>query len=234
MKTYGDFFTGFGGATIGAKAAGLDVLFGVEYDADIAAVYRRNLGHIHVADVVGMDMSTLPYVDIFHASPPCTRASIASKGGEASIEMLVAEATCRYIESHLPTVVTLENVYQYRNFDSWRHIAGRLLSLGYTYEFWHVNVADYGVPQTRRRMIVVARRDGGTIGLPEKTHSKGGATLSKWVSWYDAIEDILDTLPDSKFAEWQLKRLPVDFFTSPTSVLVEGRNPTGGTKVNRS
>lgn len=249
MKTYGDFFTGFGGMTIGAKEAGLDVLFGVEWDEDLAAVYRQNLGdHIMVADVTKLDMATLPYVDIFHASPPCTNASVAKANGEESpFDMAMANAVCRYIAHHKPAVFTMENVYQYRNFESWHEIAKTLLANGYTYNYWHVNMANYGVPQTRRRMIVVARRDGISPSLPEHTHAEAPqaglfGTKKRWVSWYDAIEDLIPTLPESEFAPWQLERLPDEhkneFIMEPTTMrnggmIADRSNPIYTIKASR-
>ena len=221
MTTYGDFFSGFGGMTIGARAAGFDVLFGVEYDPNLAAVYRANLGdHVIVADVTTINMADLPRVDVFHASPPCTNASVANaNGGESPQDLAMAQAVCRYIVAKQPGIVTLENVYQYRNFESWREIARTLLAEGYTYNYWHVNMANYGVPQTRKRMIVVARRDKKTPQLPERTHAENPTpglfgTKARWVSWYEAVEDLIPTLPDSQFAPWQLERLPKEIIES--------------------
>lgn len=221
MKTYGDFFTGFGGMTIGAKGAGLDVLFGVEYEEKLAAVYRQNLGnHIIVQDVTKLDMTTLPSVDVFHASPPCTNASVANaKGGESPQDIAMSQAVIDYLTLHKPEIFTLENVMGYRHFESWHMIARALLSLGYTYAWQHINMADYGVPQTRRRFIVIARRDGVQPQFPPATHAKEerrdlfGYT-PHWVSWYEAIEDLIPTLPDSQFADWQLARLPEELLES--------------------
>jgi site-specific DNA-cytosine methylase len=73
-------------------------------------------------------------------------------------------------------------------------------------------MADYGVPQTRKRMIVQATL-GNRLGMLPPTHTETpqaglfGAGLPRWVSWYEAIEDLLDTLPESEFAPWQLKNL---------------------------
>ena len=207
--------------TIGARAAGFDVLFGVEYDPDLAAVYRANLGdHVIVADVATLNMADLPRVDVFHASPPCTNASVANaNGGESPQDLAMAQAVCRYIVAKQPDIVTLENVYQYRNFESWHEIARTLLVEGYTYNYWHVNMANYGVPQTRKRMIVVARRDNKTPQLPEQTHAENPTpglfgTKARWVSWYEAVEDLIPTLPDSQFAPWQLERLPEEILES--------------------
>ena len=207
--------------TIGARAAGFDVLFGVEYDPALAAVYRANLGdHVIVADVTTLNMADLPRVDVFHASPPCTNASMANaNGGESPQDLAMAQAVCRYIVAKQPDIVTLENVYQYRNFESWHEIARTLLSEGYTYNYWHVNMANYGVPQTRKRMIIIARRDNKTPQLPEQTHAENPTsglfgTKARWVSWYEAVEDLIPTLPDSQFAPWQLERLPEEILKS--------------------
>ncbi|MCO5189136.1 MAG: DNA cytosine methyltransferase [Anaerolineae bacterium] len=194
--TFGSYFSGFGGVDIGAKQAGLQLVFAVEYDPTLAAVYRQNLGdHVMIADVCKLDVSALPYVDVFHASPPCTNASVANaKAGESPLDIAMAQAVCRYIVAKRPAIFTLENVYMYRKFESWRIIARALLDNGYSYGYWHVNMADYGVPQTRKRMIVIARRDGKTPMLPEATHAEEPqagffGTRKRWVSWYEAIED---------------------------------------------
>ncbi len=220
MTTIGTYFSGFGGVDIGAMAAGVTPIFAVEWDADLAAVYRQNVGdHVIVADVTKLDVGTLPEVDIFHASPPCTNASVANaNAGESPFDMEMATAVCRYIVAKRPSIFTLENVYMYRTFESWRLIARTLLDCGYTYNYWHCNFADYGVPQTRKRMIVIARRDGKTPMLPEATHAENPqsglfGTKKRWVSWYEAVEDLIPTLPDSQFAPWQLKRLPEEYKT---------------------
>jgi len=215
MTTYGDWFSGFGGMTIGAKAAGLDVVFGGEYRQDVADVYEQNLGdHVKVCDLTTVDVATFPYVDVFHASPPCPNFCCAKIGGVETVnDKLLSEAIANYIKLRLPKVFTLENVYGYRKSKSWLHIARTLQNRNYSFNYWHVNMANYGVPQTRQRMIVIARRDGKTPMLPETTHAKTPrlglfGTKTRWIGWYEAIEDLIPTLPDSQFAPWQLAKLP--------------------------
>lgn len=195
LKTYGDWFTGFGGMTLGAIDAGLNVIFGAEYDPKIAEVYRLNIGdHIGVCNLLEVDVSEFPRVDVFHASPPCPNFSNAKTNGkETDNDIALSAKVAEYIAYHLPDVFTLENVYKYRQSQSWQVIAKTLHNNSYLFNYWHVNMADYGVPQTRKRMIVIARRDGVMPQLPPATHAKepevgmfGG--LDKWVSWYEAIE----------------------------------------------
>ena len=197
---FATMFSGFGGADVGLMAAGMNPLWGVEYDASIADVYRHNIGnHIIVADVRTVDYSALPAVTWLHASPSCVRASVANVDATESAEDIeAAQAVVRALLAQKPMVFTLENVWAYRNFAAFRIILDTIGSMGYFYDFEHVNAADLGVPQTRRRLILRASR-GLLPPMPAPV---------PWVGWYEAIADLLPTLPDSKLAPWQLARLP--------------------------
>lgn len=201
--TIGTMFSGGGGVDIGAMAAGLQPLWGIEYDDAIAAVARRNLGdHVITADILTVDPATLPRVDVLHASPPCPNFSVAKFGGEEGPnDIALASKVVEFIEDLLPGVFTLENVIAYCNSKSWAMIEDALYGAGYWVHWDHVNAADYGVPQTRKRMIVRAVRGGWVPYPPEPV---------PWVGWYEAIEDLIPTLPDSQFAPWQLERLPAE------------------------
>lgn len=200
-KTYGSLFSGGGLADIGAKAAGYTLVFANEIDPKIAEVYRRNLGdHVRVGNVLDQDFRTYPTVDLFHASPVCTNASLAnSNRGEKELDIATALKTCEYIRIHLPKAVTIENVMQYRDFEAYRLIIACLDECGYWHNADILNSANFGVPQTRRRLVVRAVRGGWVPAL---------SAPAKWIGWYEAIEDLIDTLPETKFPEWQAERLP--------------------------
>jgi len=196
----GTYFSGGGGVDWGLRNAGLEPVWAVEYDADIAAVYERNFGHSPIiADVRTVDPAELPPVDWFHASPVCTRASVANTDGEESEDDIqTAAAVSRALTALEPAFFTLENVVQYRKFKAFGNICKTLDKLGYFWTADNVNSADFGVPQTRRRLIVRASRGLlPPLPLPER-----------WIGWYEAIEDLIPTLPESKLAPWQLARLP--------------------------
>lgn len=218
-RTYGSLFTGFGGACLGARAAGLQLAWGNELDPAIAEVGNHNLGgHIRVSNVLEENPHDYERVDVLHMSPPCTRASVANGSAEVNedglkespLDIALANKCIEFIETLQPECVTLENVWGYRVFQSWKGgrkcegVQSALYRLGYWVSVEHVNSADFGVAQTRRRMIVRAVRGAWVPYLPAPV---------PWIGWFSAIEDILHTLPDSQFAPWQLARLPEELRT---------------------
>lgn len=212
------WFSGGGLADIGAQAAGFELVAACEYDPRIAESYRRNLGdHIRVANVLTQEPRDYPDCDLFHASPVCTNASIANADGEESeLDVLTAEATANFIRVKRPRFFTLENVAGYRKFEAFRRITKALDELGYFYDVSNLQSADFGVPQTRGgnsgRMFIRAVLGGLVPHLPQPV---------KWVGWYEAVEDIIHTFPETEFAPWQLARLPEDI---QTFIFNENRN----------
>ena len=202
MSTIATLFSGGEGVGIGARAAGLHHLWGIEHDADIAAVARANGFDVTVADVCAVDPDSLTAPDVLHASPPCPNFSTAKVGGtESAQDIVLGAATARFIRALRPRFFTLENVWAYRKSKSWAKIAQVLGECGYMFDLVRLDAADFGVPQTRQRMWVRAVRGGLVTHLPAP---------EPWVGWYAAIEDLLPDLPDDEFAPWQLERMPAE------------------------
>jgi len=216
LQTAATLFSGGGGADIGLSGSGLDVKWGLEHDEEIAKVARDNGLNIHTADVTEVNPSWYERVDVLHASPPCPNFSVAKTGGEETDEdVSLAEATVRFIRGIDPQLFTLENVWGYRKSQSWKLIREHLQRSGYDWNAWKLNCADYGVPQTRKRMIVAARKGGPRPKKPPATHAENpssgglfGGKLNEWVGWYEAIDDLITDLPETELADWQKERLP--------------------------
>jgi DNA (cytosine-5)-methyltransferase 1 len=247
MTTITTLFSGGEGVGIGARAAGITHLDGFEHDNDIAQVARDNGFNVHAADVMTIDPHTLRVPDILHCSPVCTRASVANQSAElnedgtkeAPLDIEFGSKIAQFIDVMQPRCFTLENVYQYRNFNAFKIICAGLNRNGYMWDYDNLNSADYGVPQTRRRLVLRAIRDSLLPNFPQPV---------RWVGWYEAIEDLIPGLPTAwhskknqpcewdtlgrpcrktegicrgHFAEWQELRLPEDLLQS---YLIAGGN----------
>ena len=216
-------FAGGGGVEAGFRAAGIDCRQRVEFDEHIAAVNELNFGPgVICAPVQSVDLSRLSPTDGLHASPPCQGASVArSKKLAAREDDGAGIVILDYVDALRPRWVTLENVPPYENRPVFTAILHGLTTRGYDVQWGIVNSADYGVPQTRRRLILRAVRKGERLLPLVPTHCQGGQAdglfgpgLLPWNGWYNAIHDLIPTLPNSAFADWQLKRLPAELFGS--------------------
>ena len=212
-------FSGGEGAGLGMVAAGWEHAWGVEYDPKIAQVARDNGFNVLTADILQCDPANFEPVGWLHASPPCPNFSNAKTNAEETDnDIALAMKIVEFVRVLKPRIVTIENVYGYRKSKSWQMIVRAFLDESYQFNYWHVNMADYGVPQTRKRMIVIARRDGQRPSLPPATHSQEPqATLfgarRQWVGWYEAIEDLIPTLPNratvsKSLVEWYGEKQP--------------------------
>ena len=219
MTTFMTGFSGFGLADVGAMAAGWQHVGGVEFDAKIAAVYRQNIGPCHVGPIQDVDPKQYDGVDAMHFSPVCKNFSLAKTNGvEDVVDIETASAVAMFVTVCRPKYVTVENVRAYVGSKSYRVIYDALVECGYGIDVQIVDAANFGVPQNRIRMILRAVR-GGIVPPLVPTHSEGGVGgLKPWRGWYAAVEDLIPTLEETRFAPWQLKRLQPLFDT----MLVEG------------
>lgn len=233
MLSLGTLFTCAGGFESGAVAAGYTPVFGLEIDPKPAEVYRQNFGdHLVLADVRDYDFAGIKS-DHLHASPSCKTSSTANKDrGETQFDVDCALAVCRAIAQISPDTFSLENVVAYKTMkpldgktNAFGKILEQLYRLGYKYEYRTLNAADYGVPQTRKRLILIATKQGYPV-FPAPTHSKPTQQkslfeLPDWVTWYEAIADLIPTLKETDLAPWQQKAVS-------ESTLFSGRTKGSG------
>jgi DNA (cytosine-5)-methyltransferase 1 len=198
---FASLFTGGGGADIAAQKAGLTPIWGVEINPAIADLAQSNFPDCQIikGDVGNFKYSQLERTDWLHASPPCINASRAKNGQETDMDKYLAKGVCEAIAVLKPDYFSLENVAGYVHFQSLKTIEDKLTELGY----WHgrgiYDCAQYGVPQTRKRLCLLAKRVswGFRPNIP----------LAPVVSWKEAIADLIPTLKPTTLTGWQKERL---------------------------
>jgi DNA (cytosine-5)-methyltransferase 1 len=152
---------GGGGQAIGLEEAGFESLALVEIDSAACATLRRNRPHWNVieGDMRSFDAKPFLGVDLFAGGVPCPPFSVAGKQLGADDERDLFPEALRIVEECRPRAVMLENVRGFLSavFDDYRHkLKTRFKELGYVADWRLLNASDYGVPQLRPRVVVVA------------------------------------------------------------------------------
>lgn len=166
QATVVSLFAGIGGICLGFKQAGFKIVWANEKDAAACRTYRYNLGSEYLVegDIRKIDMAQLPHADILAAGFPCQSFSVAGlkKGFDDTRGQLFFEVV-RAIEAIRPPVVFLENVENLMEHDNGRTfqvIYTSLVELGYILRYQPMATHEYAnIPQTRRRVYIVAFRD---------------------------------------------------------------------------
>jgi len=174
-----DLFAGIGGFHLAFDSYGATINYACEWDKDAAQVYERNFGIKPTGDITEIDENTIPKHDILCAGFPCQAFSISGKqeGFNDSRGTLFFDIA-RIIKAKQPKIVLLENVKNLAKHDNGRTlkvIMNTLDELGYDAHEKILNAADYGVPQSRQRIYIVAfRKDlkNYSFEFPKETELK--------------------------------------------------------------
>lgn len=176
-----DLFAGIGGIRLGFEQAfGNDIktVFVSEWDKKAVETYKANFDDkIDIAgDITEVNENDIPEHDILLAGFPCQAFSLAGhkKGFEDARGTLFFDVA-RIIKRHNPKVVFCENVKNLVNHDrgrTFKVIKEILEELGYVVFYKVLNSKNFGVPQNRERIYIVAFQKGiapNTFDFPEKT-----------------------------------------------------------------
>lgn len=183
--------------------AGNSVVWANDIDADAVATYRKNIGgHIVQDDIKNISLESIPACDVVIGGFPCQGFSMANLRRSVDDERNVLyRFFCKVVDAKRPKYFIAENVKGILSLGKGeviRHILENFASLGYHVELHKVNMADYGVPQIRQRVIIIGERldiyHQARFHFPEPTHGKAEG-LKPWVSIREAIGHFPD--PDT-------------------------------------
>lgn len=170
-----DLFAGIGGFRLALESFGAKCVYSSEWDEDAREVYRTNFGELPDGDITRVNEKDVPNHDILCAGFPCQAFSISGKrlGFEDSRGTLFFDVA-RIAKEKQPKVIFLENVRNFANHDSGKTlkiVINTLYEIGYNYYYDVLNAKDFGIPQNRERIYIVAFRkdiDSTSFVFPKK------------------------------------------------------------------
>lgn len=212
-------FTGAGGLDLGFEAAGFDTAVAVEMDARCVETLRanrswpvieRDVGKVPTDELLETGGLEVGEADILIGGPPCqpfSKSGFWATGDARRLEDPRATTIDHYLRilgETRPRAFLLENVegLGFRGKDEGlARISEAVAAInelhGTSYQpaVAVLNAADYGVPQLRRRLFVVAARDGASFRFPEATHvgpdaERLGDNRRRWLTAWDALHDL--------------------------------------------
>lgn len=164
-----DLFAGCGGMTEGLFAAGYKVVAAVEIDHNAALAYRANherrgvvLYEEDIRQVDPHDIEQLLGSEPLHllaGCPPCQGFSTMrrknKRGARRDARNRLVWEYVRFVEALMPITIMLENVPALAEYTDFKRAVAQLKRLGYIINYKTVNIAQYGVPQRRKRLVLV-------------------------------------------------------------------------------
>jgi DNA (cytosine-5)-methyltransferase 1 len=161
-----DLFCGCGGMSQGLKEAGLDVIMGIDHWDKATESYQANQKHRTLcADLRQVDPASLELqeVDIIVGGPPCQGFSMAGKRESNDPRNSLFMEYVRFLDYFNPKAFVMENVMgilsmKTENNESCIKIITDNLGRNYNYIVCKLYASDFGVPQNRRRVIIIGIR----------------------------------------------------------------------------
>lgn len=165
----GSMFAGIGGIDLAFEQAGFNIIWANEIDKYACRTYRLNFGDEYLVedDIKNISTNNIPEIDVLIAGFPCQAFSSVGlqKGFEDPRGNLFFE-TARVIAAKKPKTVFFENVanlLKHDNGNTFKTICETMNELGYFITYKVMNASDYGIPQQRNRIYIIASQSENLI-----------------------------------------------------------------------
>lgn len=206
--TFIDLFAGIGGFRLGLEKSGMKCVFTSEWDKECQKIYFANFKGKIAGDITKIKEETIPSHDILCGGFPCQAFSVSGKqeGFDDTRGTLIYDVF-RIIKHHNPKCIFLENVKNLEKHDkgrTFKTIKKELKKLGYKVFYEILNSSNYGIPQARNRIYIVAfRKDLGINNF----------NFPKSCNKIFSLKDFLLDESDSRISDLYIKRTDITFLT---------------------
>ena len=209
-------FSGAGGLDLGFLMAGHRIVWANDLYEDAVETYKKNIGdHIVFEDITNVSVDDIPDCDIVIGGFPCQGFSVANWKRHIDDERnTLYKQLIRVITEKKPKFFLAENVKGLTNMEHgevFKLILKDFENMGYKVKHKVMNAADYGVPQTRQRVIIVGVRNDIDFEYeyPVPTNCKDGKVLPKWISVSEALSalpnpDEPNDVPNHTYSKYKL------------------------------
>ncbi len=233
-----DLFCGAGGMSLGLVdrqfGGGFQPVLALDNDEASVATHAANLGGSAIcADIEDwLQSGDVPNADVVIGGPPCQGFSLLNRQRKGDSRRALWEPYLEIADRSNARVFIMENVAELYRSPELQSIRLRAKRLGYETEASILNAADYGVPQSRKRTIVLGWRGlRRPVEMPKPSHAdpKLKTNLPRWRTVRDAISD----LPEPIGTEIGTHRvLGLHFGRKPTELSTRRYRavPTGGNR----
>lgn len=208
-RTAIDLFSGAGGLTQGLKQAGFDVVGAVESVKTYAESYSLNhpRTNLKVSDITKVDpveyakeLGLKPgELDLLAGCPPCQGYSTIgtrNRGQRNDPRNDLVYEVLRFAVAFQPKTIMMENVPALAKDERLVGLKLELEALGYKIDIKVLKMSNFGVPQARRRMIMLASRMGDVEVISQELDSEKMKTVRDAISFLPAVGESGDPLHD--------------------------------------
>ena len=199
-----DLFSGCGGLSLGMERAGFTVKAAVEIDRYAIEAYRLNHKGVHIIEKDIKDVSANEIKKTLGGAPLHLLAGCPPCQGFSSVRRLnrtpavhddrnaLIQEYFRLVKSLKPITIMMENVPGLKDYALFKDIVKRLEEIGYSVSVEVLNVKEFGVPQNRRRLIMLGSRMG-KIDIAKQGNA-GKVTVRDIIETLESPEDSNDPL----------------------------------------
>lgn len=233
-----DLFCGAGGMTLGFTRKGFKSVWALDNDAAAIETYKANFGdHAVCADIEKWlsAKKPIPAADVVIGGPPCQGFSLLNKRREGDARRALWQPYLDIVKRSGAKIFVIENVPGLIKSEEGEQILRHAKAMGFSVWADYVNAADYGVPQTRKRAVIIGWKKGlpAPSKFPPLTSHRAPSVpgnLPVWKTVWDAISD----LPAPAGLQIRNVKPPLDlhFGRQPTDVSLKRYKavPLGGNR----